>query len=486
LARPFSDHMVLQQKMKLPVWGTAPAGQTVAVKLGEHSAEAKAADDGQWRVDLPPLETSAESLTMSVTSGDEETVLKDILVGEVWLAAGQSNMDFPVKRTKTGRAALKKADRPNIRLLDYRKVGWKRWSRNAKQLPVEERMAEFRTEDYFSGSWEACSPKTAADFAAVAYYFGVKIQEELDVPVGLINVAVGGTPCEAWTRRELMADHPQLKALVQGNWLDNKLIGGWPRNWGRKMTANAPGEVPTDELGPNHCCKPGFLWEAGIRPLIPYAIRGVIWYQGESNAAVPRLGLYPTLFPAMVEDWRRQWGQGDFPFLYVQLTAFNVKSWPQMRQAQLSFLDRIPAAGMAVTMDVGHRTNIHPGDKEPIGLRLALWALGTTYEKKIVYSGPLLKACERRDGSLVVSFRHTGSGLSTTDGKAPVGFEVAGEDGKFVSARAEISGDTVVVAADGVEAPTQVRYGWSAFPNPPLNLCNKERLPASPFAATSE
>jgi sialate O-acetylesterase len=484
LARPFSDHMVLQQGMKLPIWGTAQPGEEVVVRFGGSTVRTKGQESGQWRVDLPPFQANANPSTLTVESAGEKISVNDILVGEVWLAAGQSNMDFSLKGATTGKKALEEADNANLRFLNCRKIGHMRWG-GGKQLTKEERMGEFIAERYFSGSWETCGRSSAAGFAAVAYFFGAEIERDLKIPVGLIDVAVGGTPCESWTRREVMAGHPQLKVLVQGNWLDNKMYGQWGRNWGRKMIGKAPGKVPEDDLGPNHCCKPGFCWE-GIRPLIPFAIRGVIWYQAEANTHLPRSQLYPLLFPAMVEDWRRQWGHGDFPFLYVQLPAYNDKSWARMRQMQLMFLDSVPATGMAVSIDVGSRHDIHPKNKEPVGHRLALWALGTVYGRSIAYSGPLFKTCERRDGSLVVHFRHAGTGLATNDGKAPVGFEIAGDGGVFVPAEAKIADDTVVVAADKVSAPVHVRYGWDGFPRPPINLCNKEGLPASPFTTIKD
>jgi sialate O-acetylesterase len=482
LARPFSEHMVLQAEKPLPIWGKAQPGREVVVRCGPVEARTQVCAGGDWRVKLPAFKASCTPLTFSVESEHEKIEFNDVLVGEVWLAAGQSNMDFHLSLAKTGGEALEKAEDANLRLLNLRRCGWRRWSSAKQALCPAEAMEEFDVERYFRGTWERSDPAAASDFSAVAYFFGEELRRRLRVPVGLIYTAVGGTPCEAWTRRRLLAEHPHLGDLVRGNWLENERINEGTRKWARQMIAEAPAKAPEDALGPNHCCKPGFCWEAGIQPLLPLGLRGVIWYQGESNSDKPET--YATLFPAMIEDWREQFGQGDFPFLYVQLAAYKFgKNFPAIRQVQTDVLERLPNLGMAVALDVGDAKDIHPNRKEPVGRRLALWALHVAYGQNVVCSGPLFEFYERRKGSLTVHFQHAGGGLSTCDGLDPTGFEVADKDGTFHPATAKITGDIVTVFSEKVPDPVQVRYGWAGFPNPPLNLYNREGLPASPFAA---
>ncbi|MEZ6125954.1 MAG: exo-alpha-sialidase [Planctomycetaceae bacterium] len=488
MPRVFGNHMVMQADAPLPVWGTALPSGEVVVTLGDEMVSTTADNSGAWQVRFPPRGATSVPTTLVVRSGEERLVFDDVLVGEVWICAGQSNMEWRLNQSTNGArelAELSAHSAANIRLLDLTDA-----PRGSAGGYTAEELARLTPETFAEGRWGVASPAAAAEFSAVGWYFGRHLQEQLNVPVGLICPAVGGSPTEAWIPREALARDDELKGLVAGHWLDNGLLGEFcplrgEQNLLRGMQA---GElIPSDDLGPNHPFKPGFLWSAGIQPLIPFAIRGVIWYQGESNAESPaRVRQHERLFPLLVGEWRRQWRQGDFPFLFVQLPALNRPDWPQFRDGQRRLLDRLDNTGMAITIDTGDPTDVHPHEKQPVGERLALWALGTTYRSPAhaVYSGPLVEVAERHDGALVVSFHHAGSGLKTRDGQPPRHFEVCGEDGEFHPATARILDDmkSLAVSSPQVPEPTHVRYAWQPYPDPPVNLVNSSELPASPFS----
>jgi len=418
----FSDHMVLQRDIPVPIWGTSQPGDTVTVAFAAQTKTAKAAKDGTWRITLDPLKTSAKPQTLAVQSkmGNGKLEIADVLVGEVWLCSGQSNMAMSVGRAVNGQTEVAAAKLPLIRQI---KVG--RAGRGGKKGPTA------AAKDV-KGAWAVCSPKTAGGFSAAAFFFGREIHKELKVPVGLINSSVGGTPIEQWT-------------------------------------------------GPD---KAGGLYQTMIAPLVPYAIRGAIWYQGEANAKRSPAS-YAAKLPGLIRGWRKVWGQGEFPFYYVQLPNFKAPQtepvqddgWVVVQEAMLKTL-AVPNTGMAVTIDVGEAKNIHPKNKQAVGKRLALWALARTYEKDIVCCGPIYKSATRKGGSIVITFDHVGGGLVAKGGKLK-GFAIAGADKKFIWAEAKISGDTVVVSSPEIKTPWAARYAWA--PNPTCNLYNKAGLPASPF-----
>ncbi len=498
LPRVFSDHMVLQAEAEIPVWGHASAGAKVTVTFGGETWAADADQAGQWQVRLKPRAASAKPSTMLIQSSDERIELKDILIGEVWVCAGQSNMEWMLQQSTNGNEELARLSgressasfaerKETIRLLHL--SGGARGSSGSYRA---EHLARLTPERFCEGQWELASAESAQEFSAVAWYFGRYLQQQLKVPVGLICPAVGGTPAETWIPREALQADPDLKGLVAGNWLDNSRLGEFCRTRGQQnlLAAIQAGEsIPGDDFGPNHSFKPGFMWDAGIEPLIPFGIRGAIWYQGESNAETPaRVREHGQLFPLLVNQWRARWGQGDFPFLYVQLPALNRPEWPWFRDGQRRMLDQVNNVGMAITIDTGHPSNVHPTLKKPVGERLAKWALGTTYQSKshATYSGPLLDVAEREGDSMVVSFNHVGDGLKSADDKPLRYFEISGKDGVFHPASARIIGkNTVAVSNPKVGQPRDVRYAWLPYPNPAVNLFNRTGLPASPFTTES-
>ena len=601
----FGDHMVFQRGRALPVWGLADAGEEITVDLNGTVRQTRAGPDGRFRVDLP-AQAAGGPFTLTV-AGKSTLHVRDVLVGEVWVASGQSNMTLSLARASRADAAA--ASHPQIRLFTV--------PRATSLAAVEE----------IAASWQPCTPETAGPFSAVAYYFGRRLHEELRVPVGLVHTSWPGSLGEEWTPLAALEGDPRLTPIVAGwrqragEWIGGEesplrvdlrlraieLIaagrsrprrltpasaeaGGtrWHFTWesapqmsfewqgGPEPTARLHGELrardsarlslgieedgsPADItgfdavrlrvsgegsfqlhtiqpsigdgddygsdviaatseerevtapiaslkqagwgrqrpfspdavsalvvealLGENGARPPGGLYNAMVAPLVPYAIEGAIWYQGEGNAG--RARQYRALLPTLIRSWRAAWGQGDFPFLIVQLPNYRSRSadpqesaWAELREAQAMALG-IPNTGLAVTLDVGEAEDVHPANKRPVGERLALWALGTVYGRPGEYSGPLFEAMEVEAAAARLRFRHTGTGLAATDHRPLRGFAIAGADRRFVWARAEIQGDTVVVHHPDVSRPVAVRYAWAD--NPDGNLGNREGLPAAPF-----
>ncbi len=476
LSSLFTDHAVLQRDIAVPVWGKAGPGQTVYVRFAGQEKPATADKNGKWSVKLDPLAASAEgrTLTLSADSGGEEVTLKDVLVGEVWVCSGQSNMGWTLKQSTGGDEAIAAAGDAQLRLF------------NAGARAVDE------PQESIAGTWAVDSSQSATNFSGVAYFFGKDLRKALGVPVGLIKSAVGGTLCEAWTPKVDLETNPTLKPL-----LDQQAarVAGYPKvledftnkepellkaHESAVAKAKADGKPeprkPTAPQDPaTNGNRPFGLYNGSIAPLVPYAIRGAIWYQGESNSG--RGKEYQTLFPAMITGWRKVWGQGDFPFLFVQIAPHNGMS-PEIRDAQRLTVQTTQNTAMAVTLDVGHPSDIHPQDKQPVGVRLALAARALAHGEKIEYSGPAYDSLTVSGNKATLSFKHIGGGLIVKEGKLK-GFTIAGPDGKYVEATTAIKGDTIVVFSDSVSAPTAVRYGWVNVPE--ASLWNKAGLPASPF-----
>jgi len=492
----FTDGAVLQRGQAVPVWGTARDGEKVTVELGTQKVSTTAAN-GTWSVSLKPLKEGGP-LTMKIT-GDNAVTINNLLVGEVWVCSGQSNMEFPFARTATVKEETPKATFPKIRMFTV-----------TKKISIKP-----QTEAV--GKWVECAPETVGGFSAVGYFFARELYQKLGVPVGMIHTSWGGTPAQAWTSLDGFGKDPELKGYVDSAnaalagydaaaaaypaklaefqakkkaWDEgvgkgfNEAIKAWNEATAAAKAAGQPlppkptpsSPPPNPPAGPDGSQNsPTTLYNGMLAPIIPYGIKGAIWYQGESNAGQAKQ--YRTLFPAMIADWRAKWKQGDFPFYFVQIAPFNGQP-PEIREAQFLTLSKSKNTAMAVTTDVGNATDIHPTQKEPVGQRLALAARALTYGEKIEYSGPLYASMKAQGDKIAISFTHTGGGLVAKDGELK-GFTIAGEDKKFVPAKAEIKGDKIVVSAEGVTKPTAVRYGWANTPD--VNLFNKEGIPASPF-----
>lgn len=473
----FSDGAVLQQGITVPVWGTAKEGETVTVKFAGQSV-VTTAKGGQWLVKLKPLKASATPQTMTI-AGENTITINNLLVGEVWVCGGQSNMQWGLNQTANSQAAIAAANDPMLRLFTVPRQG--------KDEPQRDVV----------GNWSECTSQTVPGFSAVGYYFGRDLRKTLKVPVGLINSNVGGTPAEAWTSKRALQADPALQDIFAAH---EKAVQDYVQNLEtykkneaqimEKYKADAEkakqeGKPAPRKPGPpqnptqsNH--RPANLYNAMITPLQPFAIRGVIWYQGESNSGKAKA--YQTLFPAMIKCWRDDWGQGAFPFLFVQIAPHQGMS-PEIREAQLISWQKTPQTAMAVITDYGHPTDIHPQQKEPVGARLALAARAIAYGEKIEYSGPVYESLKVQGNQAVVIFTHLGGGLAAKGGNLK-GFTIAGADKNFVAADAKIVGNTVVVSSKDVAQPVAVRYGWSNVPD--VNLFNQLDLPATPFRTDRE
>ncbi|MBK1827859.1 sialate O-acetylesterase [Haloferula rosea] len=450
----FADHMVLQQQAKAPIWGTATAKAevTITTSWNQETTTTTTGHDGRWKTTLD-TPSAGGPFQIQITSGSSKIQLKNVLIGEVWICSGQSNMQWKMRGFGLDhwKDDVAKAKHPGIRFCQVPQV-----------LALE-------TQDDMRANWSACTPQTVLNFSAVAYFFGSRLHQELDVPIGLISTNWGGSSAEAWISPEKLGrEFPEF----------DKTLAGYP------AIAESSGALYAGKKGvPKGLNQrsPAVLYNSMIHPLIPYAFRGVIWYQGESNVRNP--SQYARLFPALIEDWRTRWGAGDFPFYFVQIAPFHYKQEPIpvafLREAQMKTLS-LPRTGMAVTMDVGDATNIHPKKKKPVAERLALMALARDYGRSdLVDSGPLYQDHEVQAGSIRIKCTGTGSGLASSDGEPLSHFTIAGKDRKFVPAEATIDGDTLIVSSDKVRTPVAVRFAWGNADAP--NFANKEGLPASSF-----
>ncbi|MBS2211302.1 sialate O-acetylesterase [Carboxylicivirga mesophila] len=610
LADVFSDNMVLQRNLHVNVWGSAEPGEKVMLSFNGQKLRAKADKTGEWQVVLEPMKAGGPFIM--IIKGKNELVLKNILIGDVWVCSGQSNMQWPVSKSINAEEEIKAANYPSIRLFDV--------PRSVSNVPVD---------SIPNAKWKECSPEMIKNFSAVGYYFGRDLQKEIDLPIGLIHTSWGGTCAETWTSRAFITKLPKYEEF--GERIDNydvntvaqkyeddlkKALGGFPEkevgmaeqwmkpdtdrsewlsmtlptlwenagynrlngrvwfsfdcslteleldsiaqlhlgqihdsdiiwvngvkvggmNWANEVERVYPVPVQLLKTGQNNITvrvedkyykggfaskadkmffqlgekkiplsgdwqfkvdtvipdfnpfpndAPSLLYNAMIHPLIPYGIKGVIWYQGESNT--PRAKEYALTFPNMINNWRADWQQGDFPFLFVQLANYQQAqkmakddAWAELRESQTKTLG-VKNTGMAVAIDIGEAHDIHPKNKQDVGHRLMLSALNVAYAKDVVYSGPLFKSMQIDGDKAIISFDHVGSGLLVKSKHGYVNeFEMAGEDKQFHWAQAQIEGNKVIVWSDNVDQPVAVRFAWSRNPSK-FNLYNKEGLPASPF-----
>jgi sialate O-acetylesterase len=476
----FTDHMVLQRDQQNRVWGWANEGEAVTVSIADQKQETKGDDKGRWEVKLDELKAGGPH--QLIVEGSNKLTVSDVLVGEVWICSGQSNMGFTVNRSTDGDLEVLAAKFPRLRLISVPQVG--------TQEP----------QDDFKGAWSVCSPETVGDFSGVGYFFGRQLHETLDIPVGLIDDAWGGSACEAWIPVSRLESDERYQALLEQwkttekNYDQEKAMARFKTQLAHWQTAaKAAREAgkpmpqrprqPQNPLTGNH--RPANIYNGVLYPTIGYGIRGVVWYQGESNAA--RAHQYRHLFPLMIQTWRDEWKQGDFPFYWVQLADYKAEQaepgdseWAELREAQTMTMLKLPNTGQAVTIDLGEGNDIHPRNKQEVGRRLARWALAKDYGVKVDYESPLYKSMEVKDGKVIVTLDHVGTGLRTFDVAEPRGFTVAGADKQFVSASARIVGtDKVEVSSDKVSEPVAVRYAWAD--NPVCNVGTKEGLPVTPF-----
>jgi sialate O-acetylesterase len=474
LAPIFSDHAVLQRGKPIPIWGWADPGEKITVKFVGNTQRTQGGSDGKWRVDLPALEADAKGQNLSV-SGSNEIELHDILIGDVWLCGGQSNMEWTVQNSRDAQQEIAAADFPLIR-----------------HLKVTKRIANDPITT-LSGEWTICTPDTAGDYTAVGYFFARRLHADLSVPIGLLNSNWGGTPVEAWLPPEVLTDPAMAVAVAshqakinQGILAQNTAYRDQLEAWETSKAAAATNNESFDQQPPRMPWQPGpfktatVLYNGMIEPLIPYALAGFIWYQGEGNAGQPET--YHDMFAALITSWRNKFQQPDAPFYWAQLASWDSGGgesldWPLLREAQHQTL-ALPHTGQAILTDIGEAFDIHPRNKQDVGDRLARVALAEHYGHDVVARGPSYRSTSYRGSEITITFDHA-PGLTTSDGQAPREFEIAGVGGVFHPAAAALSDHQVTLTSEAVPAPRNVRYAWHRWIEP--NLQNAAGLPAEPF-----
>jgi sialate O-acetylesterase len=460
----FSDSMVLQRDHANAVWGKASPGESVTVTIDSQKHSTTADDAGLWRVTLEPM--SVGEPRELVVSGKNEIRLTDVLVGEVWICSGQSNMQWSVNGSTNFALEQAAANHPTIRMINFPQVG--------TQEPVW---------THKDRKWMVCSPQTVGGFSAVGYFFARQLNQTLNVPIGMINNAWGGSACEAWINRETLAADEQFAPLID-RWVADE------KRFEEQSAKSNPSEEEKKQLAGlmrqmSGNSRPGNIYNGVLKSHLGYGIRGAIWYQGESNAG--RAYQYRELFPLMISSWRQEWGQGDFPFYWVQLADFmdensepTDSAWAELREAQTMAMEKLPNTGQAVIIDIGEGKDIHPRNKVDVGMRLARWALANEYQLPIPFRSPQYKSMEVIGNNAILQFDFVDGGWRQFDVQELRGFTIAGEDKKFVNAKASLLKDgRIEVSAESVEKPMSVRYGWAN--NPIVNLYDKSDLPLTPF-----
>jgi sialate O-acetylesterase len=473
LTSVITDHAVFQRNVPIHLWGEASPGEKISVAFHDQSIATAATGLGLWEAWLKP-EPAGGPFTLTI-HGSSELTRSDLLVGDVWFASGQSNMEMPLAgfpptaHVTNAEQEIAQADLPQVRLL--------RVEHQSSDSPLAG----------FSGIWQPCTPATAKDFSAVAYFFVREISRREHIPIGVIDSSWGGTPIDSWISLDaLSADAALMPAFAaRAHFADMQTHLSLIESAEKRADAEAAAHhlpTPSQPWHPDPVSWiPAGLYNGMVAPFTPYAIRGFLWYQGETDSAPDRANLYAKLLPTLIADWRRQWGQGNLPFLLVQISSFEspAENWGIIRDSQRRALD-VANTGMAVTLDKGQRDNVHPPDKQTVGARLALAGRALAYgETSLEFSGPNYRQATREGSALEIWFDHA-EGLHSSGGDLK-GFEVAGADGHFVTATAKVQGTSVLVSSPEITDPVQVRYAWQNFTD--ANLYNGVPLPASTFIA---
>lgn len=475
MADVFSSNMILQRDKPVPIWGKVVPGSKVEVKLGATIRSTVATKDSTWIVYFPEQTASNQPQSLTISSGDTTAQFQNILIGDIWVCIGQSNMEWPMAKEQHWNDEIFNSNQTNVRLLNPPPVG-----RNVFGVPYSDSLISRLTihKFYDWNGWRQCDSNSVKQMSAVAYYFAKKVNISTNVPIGIINLSIGGAPIETFISTEALMHHKTFDKKVKGNWLFNNALPVWVRERGKQNVGNNS-KTAAGERGPNHAYKPGFAYEAGIKPLLTMPVKGILCYQGESNTQeIERVNEYAALSKLMIEDYRKKWHQPQLPFYFVQLSSIDTikykgQLWPQFRNEQRRMLQLIPNSGMAVCSDVGERHDVHPTNKKNVGERLARWALSKTYNKDIVPSGPLPINAKYSKGKVFISFHYTANGLLTSDGKPLSGFSVDGKN----DVEAKFKNNTIIISVNS--KPKYVYYGWKSFSDG--NLVNSENLPASTF-----
>lgn len=482
VAEIFSSNMVLQREAPVVVWGKAAPGKVVEARLGSTLRKTVTAKDSTWKVHLPKQPANRQPQSLIISSGDTAVHFQKILIGDIWICTGQSNMEWPMIKEQHWQDEIYNSNQPYIRLLNPPPAG-----RSVFGVAYTDSLvSRLTTEKFYDwNGWTNCDSSSVKSMSAVAYYFAKKVFLETGVPIGIINLSIGGAPLETFISTEALSQHATFNKKVTGNWLSNDALPVWVKERGKQNVVSST-NVPSDEQGPNHAYKPGFAFEAGVKPLLKMPVKGILCYQGESNAQeIERVNEYAALSKLMIEDYRKNClpaGQAgkqlQLSFYFVQLSSIDTVKykgslWPQFRDEQRKMLQLIPNSGMVVCSDIGAKEDVHPTNKKDVGERLARWALNKTYKKRIIPSGPLPLKATYSNGHVTVSFEYLVKGLKTSDGKAIRGFSI---DGKT---EAEVNfGDSGIIIPVSSK-PQFIYYGWKPFSDG--NLVNSEGLPASTF-----
>ncbi|WP_339655144.1 sialate O-acetylesterase [uncultured Maribacter sp.] len=469
----FTDNMVLQRDKAVHLWGKGNPDTFLKVQFGEETVTARVGQDSNWSILLKKRRANPNPQSILITHRQQKIMLANILIGDVWLCIGQSNMEWPMEKEMHFEKEVKKANRPLLRFYNPSYAGKSIYN----EIFTDSVLRLLGKKDFYMGKWQVSDSNSVRKMSAVGYYFAKELLEKKHVPIGLINMAIGEAPIETFVAVKAMENHPKFTRKAKGNWLTNEELPVWIRERGHQNVGKIP-VIHHDELGPNHAFKPGFAFAAGIEPMAQMPIKGILWYQGESNAQEPeRVYEYAELQKSMIEDYRKQWKQHEMPFYWAQLSSidssrYKSRYWPQFRNKQRKLLEEIDYGGMAVTSDIGAKNDVHPTNKKDVGNRLARWALNNVYSHGIMPSGPLPYSAVYKDGKVVVSYEYS-DGLTSSDGKPLRGFSLDGKN----SVKADIQKDKIVIPT--VRKPKFLYYAWRPWSD--ANLVNVEKLPASTF-----
>lgn len=472
VASIFSDNMVVQREQPIKFWGKALPGKKVVIEFAGITKVSAVSPDSTWMVLFPKQKASVRPQSILINCDNERLHLNNILIGDVWICSGQSNMEWQMQREAHYKEEVVHTLQPLIRFINPPPAG-----RNVYGVSFTDSINRRLNEKdfYLWNGWETCDSNTVKDMSAVAYYFAKEIVNDQNIPIGLINLSIGGAPIETFISREALENSKEFSIKVRGNWLENTSLPEWIRIRGKQNVGN---HTPTDNMGPHHGYKPGFAFDAGIKPLLNFPVKGILWYQGESNSLeAARVQEYKGLQRLLIEDYRNKWKQPGLPFYWVQLSSIDTlqyksQYWPQFRDEQRKLLSIVNNGGMAVSSDVGFKNDVHPTNKKDIGKRLARWALHKTYKRDLIPSGPLPLHAKYSKGKVIITFQYA-KGLRTSDGQAVRGFSL---DGINETAASRLN-DKVLIHTNS--KPTAVFYGWKPYTD--ANLVNEAGLPASTF-----
>lgn len=474
VAKIFSDNMILQREQPVRIWGKANPGNKVIVLFAHEKRIAVAGKDSAWTVVFKQQKANAEPQIILITSGIEKIELKNILMGDLWLCIGQSNMEFPMQKEAHFRDEVNQTNRPLLHFFNPSFAG-----KNVYAVAFTDSIiGRLNKNDFYRGEWEVCDSSTFKNMSAVAYYFAKEIIRSEKIPVGLINLSIGGSPLETFISRTALKSNQQFKEKLRGNWLMNDALPVWVRERA-KQNVGSNKLLNKDSSGPAHAYKPGYAFENGIESILSLPIKGTICYQGESNAQeAERVKEYGDLQQLLINEYRKLWKQPAMPFYWVQLSSidsldYQSQLWPWFRDEQWKLLNKTKHTGMAVCSDLGFKNDVHPTNKKEVGERLARWALCKDYKRKVIPSGPLPLRAKYVNGQVIISFQYAAEGLQTADKKPVRGFSLDGktETGAAVQSKA--------IIIEVKEKPKFVYYAWKPFTD--ANLVNSEQLPASTF-----